>query len=478
MQAPPIRSHEIFVRSNALLVRFNGLTLAEAKTALTGLTLRAGASSSWAISAAGATTHASYLRWSSGPSWSGGDKVGLSLTGPTTTKPAKPTGLAAVAGDEEVALSWTNPNDSSITGYQYQQKAGAAAWDTTWTDIPGSGATTTSHTVTGLTNGTAYQFRIRAVNAAGNGPQSDPTTAVTPVADTTAPSAPSALALQSPSSSPGMDSTPTITVTVGETGGTVTLYSDMHLRHRSELADGGHRRDRPLHGGRGGHHGADRRRRSHLPREAHRRVAQRQRLDCSSATVAYTYDGTAPTVTGFTVASTPAGSGIYDIGEAIRVTATFSEKTVVTGSPTITLNVGGTDRTATYTATGSAGTTKNLRLHGGGGGPGRDGVSIDAGSVVLAGSATLKDEAGNAATLAHSGMATQAAHKADGCAPEAGRRFDGDGGGGRHGGGLSWSDPERCEHHRLPGQAGLGQPGLDISRAAARPPRPTRSPAS
>ena len=37
---------------------------------------------------------------------------------------------------------------------------------------------------------------------------------------------PSAIALTTPSSSPGNDTTPTFTVTVGETGGTVTLYSD------------------------------------------------------------------------------------------------------------------------------------------------------------------------------------------------------------------------------------------------------------
>ena len=40
------------------------------------------------------------------------------------------------------------------------------------------------------------------------------------------PTAPSAISLTTPSASPGNDTTPTFTVTVGETGGTVTLYSD------------------------------------------------------------------------------------------------------------------------------------------------------------------------------------------------------------------------------------------------------------
>ena len=103
------------------------------------------------------------------------------------TKPAKPTGLSATAGDAQVALSWTDPSDSSITSYQYQQKAGAAVWGS-WTTISGSGATTTSHTVTSLNNGTAYRFRIRAVNAQGNSPESDVAGPATPSAsDTTGP---------------------------------------------------------------------------------------------------------------------------------------------------------------------------------------------------------------------------------------------------------------------------------------------------
>ena len=68
------------------------------------------------------------------------------------------TNLSATAADTEVSLSWDDPGDSSISGYQLSIDGGA------YSSISGSDATTTSHTVTGLTNGTSYSFAVRAVN--------------------------------------------------------------------------------------------------------------------------------------------------------------------------------------------------------------------------------------------------------------------------------------------------------------------------
>ena len=79
------------------------------------------------------------------------------------------TGFAATPGDEQVTLSWQNPGDSSITGYEYRQQSRTDVsgdygdWGA-FADLPGAGdsPSATSSTVTGLTNGTEYQIEIRA----------------------------------------------------------------------------------------------------------------------------------------------------------------------------------------------------------------------------------------------------------------------------------------------------------------------------
>ena len=78
--------------------------------------------------------------------------------------PSAPVGLAATPGDEEVTLRWTAAagNGSPVTGYQYEQDGG------TWADVSG-GAAATTVTITSLTNGVTYTFKVRAVSAFGGG---------------------------------------------------------------------------------------------------------------------------------------------------------------------------------------------------------------------------------------------------------------------------------------------------------------------
>ena len=101
------------------------------------------------------------------------DEVSVSLSG-TTGGLSAPRNLAAAPGNSQVTLSWTAPasdGGAAISGYQYQQKAGTGAYGQ-WTPIPGSGPSTRSYVVTGLTNGTRYFYRVRAVNSDGAGPPS------------------------------------------------------------------------------------------------------------------------------------------------------------------------------------------------------------------------------------------------------------------------------------------------------------------
>ena len=99
--------------------------------------------------------------------------------------PGAPANLNATAGDGRITLSWDDPSDASITGYEYRLKEGTNDWGT-WTAISGSGAATVEYAKTGLTNGTAYTVEVRAVNAGGEGPpaQAGPVTpGRSPVAD-------------------------------------------------------------------------------------------------------------------------------------------------------------------------------------------------------------------------------------------------------------------------------------------------------
>ena len=59
-------------------------------------------------------------------------------------------------------------------------------------------------------------------------------------------------------------------------------------------------------------------------------------------------DTAAPTVTGVTLASSPRDGSSFVLGETVEIEVQFSEPVTVTGSPRLTLAVGGSDRTAVY----------------------------------------------------------------------------------------------------------------------------------
>ena len=97
------------------------------------------------------------------------------------TAPGVPQNLASFIGDQSVALSWDAPasdGGATITGYIVYQSTDNA----TFTQVATPSGT--SHTVTGLTNGTAYYFKVAAVNSVGTGTQTSSTGSRTPAAGT------------------------------------------------------------------------------------------------------------------------------------------------------------------------------------------------------------------------------------------------------------------------------------------------------
>ena len=121
-------------------------------------------------------------RWSYRDGYAPNRRVEGTATSAVVDVPDAPGSPKATAGDKQVVLTWTTPanNGSALTGYAYRDSTvGANKKWSAWQDITGSGATTTTHTVTGLTNNTAYWFQVRAKNGVGAGAASD-TVSATP----------------------------------------------------------------------------------------------------------------------------------------------------------------------------------------------------------------------------------------------------------------------------------------------------------
>ena len=87
----------------------------------------------------------------------------------TASTPGAPTWGAFTTATRSLTLRWIAPSSnggSAVTGYEIEYRRGTSG---SWTDGPDPGANATSRTISGLTPNTTYQFRIRAINAVGNG---------------------------------------------------------------------------------------------------------------------------------------------------------------------------------------------------------------------------------------------------------------------------------------------------------------------
>jgi hypothetical protein len=103
-------------------------------------------------------------------------------SGPVTPSvpvvPSAPSAVVAQPATSSVRVTWTaaaGDGDSAITGQTVTPYVGGVAQSPV-----AVGASATTATITGLTNGTAYTFKVSATNGVGTGPQSTASSAVTP----------------------------------------------------------------------------------------------------------------------------------------------------------------------------------------------------------------------------------------------------------------------------------------------------------
>lgn len=106
------------------------------------------------------------------------------------TPPDAPTSLVATRGNTQLSVAFSAPafnGGLEITTYEYALSTNSYA---TWT-TRATGTTASPLVITGLSNGTSYQVKLRAVNTLGAGAVSAASTAVTPATVPGTPTSPS-----------------------------------------------------------------------------------------------------------------------------------------------------------------------------------------------------------------------------------------------------------------------------------------------
>jgi titin len=106
-----------------------------------------------------------------------------SVTVTRNGEPNAPVISSTTAGNAQVTVVWSTPasNGSTITDYLIKYSLSA---DGTYTTFADGVSTATSATVTGLTNGTAYYFKVAATNSVGTGSYSAASADATPTMPT------------------------------------------------------------------------------------------------------------------------------------------------------------------------------------------------------------------------------------------------------------------------------------------------------
>ena len=97
----------------------------------------------------------------------------------TTEPPGVPADLSATITDgttsatKHIVLTWTAPSDDDVTGYQILRRRPRQNENTLLIHLPDTGSTVTTYTDRNVAGGDLYVYRVKAINVAGTGPQSN-----------------------------------------------------------------------------------------------------------------------------------------------------------------------------------------------------------------------------------------------------------------------------------------------------------------
>ena len=98
---------------------------------------------------------------------------GVESAGPTEPPPAPQDLTATDNEDGSITLSWSAPNDDSVTGYQIMRRRPREGEDTLLVRVKNTGSTATTFTDTNVEAGKLYVYRVKAINEVGVGEQSN-----------------------------------------------------------------------------------------------------------------------------------------------------------------------------------------------------------------------------------------------------------------------------------------------------------------
>ncbi len=128
-------------------------------------------------------------------------------------------------------------------------------------------------------------------------------------------------------------------------------------------------------------------------------------------------DSNGPSVSNLTMISDDASNGYLSTEDTVNILVSMDENTLVSGTPTLNLNIGNTTKSANYQS-GSGSKELLFRYTLEQGLNDSNGISIDANSLSTSGG-SLQDSAGNNANLSHSALSDDSNFKVDTNAPEA-----------------------------------------------------------